>query len=306
MKTLAFILPLLQRLKQDKIVAGRGEMSVLIIEPTRELARQVEGEIKKLSRDVRVVTVYGGVGYGDQQDKLRAGVDICVGTPGRLLDLLERGACTTRRTVVVVLDEADEMLQRGFKREIDQILGMVNKGKKAQMLLFSATLPDWVRQVSSTFQKDSVIVDKVTGEDNATPQLIDHIALPCPRMLIDRVKLIGQLARSVEGRVILFVSTKLDAEFFTSRESAMDMGVKCQPLHGDCSQARRDAVTAEFKQGRIKLLVSDHTTHTHSHTPIEGGGCDEEICHARQVRLRWISEPMNTAQHCCDHSSHGH
>ena len=231
-------------------------MSVLILEPTRELARQVRGEIEKLAPSVRVATVYGGVGYGEQQSALLRGVDICVGTPGRLMDLLDRGACTTRGTRILVLDEADEMLARGFKKDIDTVLQDINKRRKAQTLLFSATLPQWVRDISAEFQRDAIVVDKVTGEDNATPPAIDHVAMAAPRMMVDRIRLIGELARSVEGRAILFVNRKADADLICDFRD--ELGVRARPLHGDLSQAARDSLMDDFRRGKLKMLVSAH------------------------------------------------
>jgi superfamily II DNA/RNA helicase len=140
-KTLAFVLPILERLQRERVIAGRGEVSVLVVEPTRELARQVVGEIEKLSSDVKVLAVYGGAAFSPQSEALMRGVDICVGTPGRLMDHLDRGSCSLRKTLVVVLDEADEMLRRGFKEDIDVILSFANKKQKAQMLLFRSAQP---------------------------------------------------------------------------------------------------------------------------------------------------------------------
>ena len=261
-KTLAFILPLLQRLRAQRMQPGPRGMSVIVLEPTRELARQVAGEIQKLSRDVKLAVVYGGVGYGEQVASLRDGVDICVGTPGRLMDLLDRGSCSTRTTQMLVLDEADEMLKRGFKKEIDTLLSEVNKRKKAQVLLFSATLPDWVRQVSEEFQKDAVVVDKVSGEDNVTPTRIDHLAMPSPRGIDERMQLIGQLVKEAAGRVIVFVNRKADADLLCSREFYQALGQRAGPLHGDLSQAQRDALIYDFKSGKLRIMVNTHSTHT--------------------------------------------
>ena len=266
-KTLAFILPLLQRLRAEAFRPGRNEMSVLILEPTRELARQVTDEIRKLSPSTRTATVYGGAAYGPQTDALRGGVDVCVGTPGRLLDLIERGQCSPRGTRVLVLDEADEMLKRGFKREMDEVLASVSKGgAKAQVLLFSATLPPWVREVSDAFQRDALVVDKVTGEENVTPLLIDHSAVAAPRLLSDRLRLIGEMARGVEGRVILFCNRKADADLVCDAQYRADLGVRARAIHGDLSQSARDRIIADFKGGRIKMLVGSIGTHT------QGGG----------------------------------
>ena len=280
-KTLAFVLPLLQRLRQQRMTPVARGMSVIVLEPTRELARQVTGEIEKLSRDVALATVYGGVGYGDQQAALRAGVDICVGTPGRLMDLLERGACTTRATQILVLDEADEMLARGFKKEVDALLSLLNKGRKAQVLLFSATLPEWVRSVSEEFQRDAVVVDKVTGEENVTPNRIDHFAMAAPRLMEERLRLVGRLAKEAgDGRVILFCNRKADADLICSHEFERELGLRARALHGDLSQNARDYLMADFKRGRFKMLVSQHSSHAYIGGEREGGGRlgEEEGC----------------------------
>lgn len=264
-KTLAFVLPLLERLKRERVVARKGEISVLVMEPTRELANQVTQEIEKLSPDTRVCAVYGGVGYGPQTDKLLRGVDVCVGTPGRLMDLLDKGACTLREVRVVVMDEADEMLRRGFKEDMEKIMAYANKGqRKAQMLLFSATLPDWIQQVSRTFQQQPLLIDQVTGDDNTTPLQMEHHALPAPRLLVERLKLIGELARGVRGRVILFVNSKVDADVICSSDFEDELGVDARALHGDVPQARRDRLMQSFKAGHFKMLVRPR-----AHTPAQ-------------------------------------
>ena len=260
-KTLAFILPLLERLKRERVVARKGEISVLVMEPTRELANQVTQEIEKLSPDARVCAVYGGVGYGPQTEKLLRGVDVCVGTPGRLMDLLEKGACSLREVRCVVLDEADEMLRRGFKEDMEKIMGYANRQRKVQMLLFSATLPEWIQQVSSQFQSQPLLIDQVSGEDNSTPLQMEHVALPAPRLLVERLKLIGELARSVRGRVILFVNSKVDADVICSRDFDDELGVDARALHGDVAQTKRDKLMSAFKAGHFKMLVSSHSTH---------------------------------------------
>ena len=288
-KTLAFILPLLERLKRERVVARKGEISVLVMEPTRELANQVTQEIEKLSSDTRVCAVYGGVGYGQQTDKLLRGVDVCVGTPGRLMDLLDKGACTLRETRVVVLDEADEMLRRGFKEDMEKIMGYASRQRKVQMLLFSATLPDWIQQVSRQFQSQPLLIDQVSGEDNSTPLQMEHVALPAPRLLVERLKLIGELARSVRGRVILFVNSKVDADVICSSDFEDELGVDARALHGDVPQARRDRLMHSFKAGHFKMLVSlhkhPHTVVTHqrcSWKRMEGSAAMRRLYHARQ------------------------
>ena len=265
-KTLAFVLPLLERLKRERVVARKGEISILVMEPTRELANQVTQEIEKLSPETRVCAVYGGVGYGPQTDKLLRGVDVCVGTPGRLMDLLDKGACSLREVRAVVLDEADEMLRRGFKEDMENIMGYANRQRKAQMLLFSATLPDWIQQVSQQFQSEPVLIDQVSGEENTTPLLMDHIAISSPRLLVDRLKLIGELARGVRGRVILFVNSKVDADTICSHDFADELGVDARALHGDVPQARRDRLMQGFKAGHYKMLVRRDTQNT-QHMP---------------------------------------
>ena len=287
-KTLAFVLPLLERIKRMKLKPLRSEISVLIMEPTRELANQVCQEIHKLNPFLNVVSVYGGVGYGQQQAGLAKGADIVVGTPGRLMDLLEKGYCTLKETSTVVLDEADEMLRRGFREDIETIMGYITKPER-QTLLFSATLPPFIRNITQNYQRDAVIVDKIEGEDNTTPSTISHEAITAPRLLVDRMRLIGALANSVSGRVICFVNAKRDADTIVDYEYKDDLGVSADVLHGDVSQARRDATMAAFKAGKFKLLVSiliytysmHLTHHLYSHLIETMMRC----CHARQMNL---------------------
>ena len=126
-KTLAFVLPILERLKRLNTKPARGEISVLIMEPTRELANQVCQEIEKLNPRLNVVAVYGGVSYSHQQMKLSRGADVVVGTPGRLIDHIERKNLNLTKIQYVILDEADEMLNFGFAEDIEKILSAVPK-----------------------------------------------------------------------------------------------------------------------------------------------------------------------------------
>lgn len=254
-KTLAFVLPLVEKIRRLNQRPRSGEIGVLIMEPTRELAVQVAQEIKKLSPRTSCVTVYGGASMGPQSSALLRGVDVCVATPGRLQDLLDRGVCTLRNTHSVVLDEADEMLRRGFREQIERILGEKSSHGKRQMLLFSATVPSWVQDISSSYQESPVAINTM-DEGNSTPVNLVHEAIVSPSFIRDKVELLGQIIASVKGRVILFVNSKAEADMLCSPEWGQAIGADAAALHGDVSQRQRDLIMQDFKAGHFKLLVA--------------------------------------------------
>lgn len=155
-KTFAFGLPTIEYLRKNRLLGSRRTQAICLA-PTRELAIQVTNEIAKLKHyesEFKIVTVYGGVNIDDQIRQLRNGVDVFVGTTGRVLDHIERGNIDFSDLKTIVLDEADQMLKLGFKEDIDQILSKIKQEcdmRKLQMCLFSATIPAWVKQVAKTY-----------------------------------------------------------------------------------------------------------------------------------------------------------
>lgn len=210
----------------------------------RELAIQVKSEIESLKlssrEDFFVVPVYGGSDIGEQIRKIREGADIIVSTPGRLLDLLERGVISLSKLQVTCLDEADEMLKQGFQEDIERIFDYIEKHspRKTQNLLFSATIPSWVVDLSKKYlSSDRKYVDLIKDSDIRTSKTVEHLALNCPyyhrnSVIADLVNLYG----GRHGRTIIFCETKKEVN-----EIILKANIKqeCQPLHGDIPQKQR-------------------------------------------------------------------
>ncbi|KAL7183924.1 hypothetical protein ACSBR2_026155 [Camellia fascicularis] len=241
-KTLAFVLPILESLTNGPSKAARktgyGRVpSVLVLLPTRELATQVfaDFEVYGGALGLQSCCLYGGAPYQSQQVKLKRGVDIVVGTPGRIKDHIERGNIDLSSLKFRVLDEADEMLRMGFVEDVELILGKVEDANKVQTLLFSATLPSWVKQISSRFLKpDKRTVDLVGNEKMKASINVRHIIIPCSSSA--RAQLIPDIIRcySSGGRTIIFTETKDSA----SGLAGILPGARA--LHGDIQQAQRE------------------------------------------------------------------
>jgi superfamily II DNA/RNA helicase len=209
------VLPLVQRLIDNGVRPRRNRCQVIVMEPTRELAKQVASEIEKLTDRFSVGTAYGGASYQEQERMLSAGVDFLIATPGRLLDFLERGTLSLAETKVVVLDESDEMLRRGFQEDIEKIFQACPD--RTQTMLFSATLPPWVKSVSKQYLKEPLLVDTV-GSTSATQTslTVSHKAISGPADALERAALIGSLIKThtatPNGRVIVFCEKKSDVD----------------------------------------------------------------------------------------------
>jgi len=261
-KTLAFGLPLVEHVSAStnsnsrSLPKTRGSPLGLVVTPTRELAKQVHTELEDLSHahKLRMLSVYGGAQYKPQQDALKAGVDVVIGTPGRIKDFMspERNELTMASVCVRVLDEADRMLDMGFREDIEEILSGASS-QQVQTLLFSATLPKWVSNIANRFLKpDYTTIDLVNGSgfsdtDNKAAALIDHILLPC--QWNERAGLIADVIRkyATSGKTVVFAETKRDVSEVTEAVSEkIDGGVR--ELHGDLSQPVREQVLAAFRR----------------------------------------------------------
>jgi ATP-dependent RNA helicase RhlE len=246
-KTAAFMLPILQRL----LGGPRGATRALILTPTRELAAQIEEHAQALGRHAgaRVVSVIGGVASGPQEQALRRGVDIVVATPGRLLDHLGAGVASFARLEVLVLDEADRMLDMGFIPDVRRILGTLPK--KRQTLFFSATMPPPVVALSRDMLVAPVAIDI---ERPAAPAVgITHAAYPVPGELKSAL-LLALLQREELSSVLVFTRTKHRANRLN--ESLARAGVAAERIHGNRTQAQRTAALAGFKAGKFRVLVA--------------------------------------------------
>ncbi|RLN33479.1 DEAD-box ATP-dependent RNA helicase 7 [Panicum miliaceum] len=257
-KTLAFVLPILESLVNGTHKANRKtdygrSPSVLVLLPTRELANQVHADFEfyGATYGLSACSVYGGSPYRPQEMALRKGVDIVVGTPGRVKDFVVKGTLNLKCLKFRVLDEADEMLNMGFVDDVELILGKVEDVTKVQTLLFSATLPDWVNKLSMRFLKgDRKTVDLVGNEKLKASASVKHLALPCNKAA--RAQVIPDIIRcySHGGRTIIFTETKDNA----SELSGLIPGSRA--LHGDVVQAQREVILAGFRGGKFQVLVA--------------------------------------------------
>jgi len=251
-KTLAFGIPILDKIIQHNRKNGRGSYPLaLLLAPTRELAKQVDKEFQESAPSLDTLCCYGGVPIMSQINVLRRGLDIVVGTPGRIIDLINRGALVLSEVQFIVLDEADQMLNVGFDEDVEVI--MERLPKKRQSMLFSATMPVWVQRLSRKYLNDPMVIDLV-GE--SSQKLADGISLYSiaastygKRSIIN--PLITEYAKG--GKCIVFTQTKRDAD---SLSVALGRVLSCEPLHGDISQNQREKTLAGFREGRFNVLIA--------------------------------------------------
>jgi superfamily II DNA/RNA helicase len=251
-KTAAFMLPALQLLSEPHAVAGNGPR-VLVLTPTRELAMQVtkaaETYGRKLRR-IRTVAIVGGMPYPVQNRLLRQGVDILVATPGRLLDQMQSGRVDLSRVQMLVFDEADRMLDMGFKDDIDAVVAQLPATR--QTLLFSATLDDAITRMASAMMKEPVRID-VSGHKTRHENIEQRLHFADD--LSHKYRLLDHLLRDADvQQAIVFTSTKRAAE-----ELALDLlgeGHAAGALHGDMKQNQRNRTLESMKRGRLRVLVA--------------------------------------------------
>jgi len=252
-KTAAFVLPLLERLLPT--AAGRetgatGRTSVLILTPTRELAVQIDDDIQGFAYHTRIssAAVYGGAPSEPQERALRAGVDIVVATPGRLMDHMRAGATDFAGLDVLVLDEADRMMDMGFWPDITRIVSDLPAAR--QTLLFSATMPDEVMERARAITRDARLIQ--SGARNGPARTINHAAALVPRG--EKTPWLARFLRQEEGPVLVFVRTKVGAERLASRLSGQ--GLRVAALHADRTQQQRSAAVEGLRSGRFTALVA--------------------------------------------------
>ncbi|CAG0927375.1 ATP-dependent RNA helicase RhlE [Thermoflexales bacterium] len=246
-KTAAFLLPLLQKLINTP---RTREPRALVVLPTRELALQVAEQAQQLSRNtnLRVATVYGGVGYGPQEQALHKGVDIVIATPGRLLDHLEKRNVNFTSLQVLVLDEADRMLDIGFLPDIRRIMRQLPKER--QTFLFSATLQPIVALAREVTRGDAV---RVEVEKTATPDTISHALYPVPEHM--KFQLLKRLLEDDQmDSVLIFTRTKHRADRIV--RDLQRAKIQAAVIHGNRSQSQRVAALEAFKRGRMRVLVA--------------------------------------------------
>ncbi|KAK1868725.1 hypothetical protein I4F81_011208 [Pyropia yezoensis] len=265
-KTLAFVLPIVEALaasqKAGKLPGREGKPLVLVLAPTRELAQQVERDFAWIgnAHGLKSACFYGGSAMGPQLSALRMGrgLDILVGTPGRLLDHLERGTLNLSGVRYVALDEADEMLSMGFSEDVEKLLAACTADVK-QTLLFSATIPRWVKDLASKYLRSdqTETVDMVSDDKNRTNTDITHLMLSCPPG--SRLGVLADVIRMYAGptgKCLIFTDTKAEATDLGSTPSITAALGTIGTLHGDIPQATREQTIAAFRSGKIRVLVA--------------------------------------------------
>jgi ATP-dependent RNA helicase RhlE len=250
-KTAAFVLPILQRLNASPRPNGRRRVRVLVLVPTRELAMQVEESVRTYGRHrpIRSTTVFGGVGFHPQVRALGAGAEIVVATPGRLLDHVGQGTVDLGGVEVLVLDEADRMLDMGFIRDIRRILARLPA--KRQNLLFSATFSNDIRRLADGLLDRPAQVQ--IEARNTPPELVEQVIHPVDRER--KRELLSQLVRSRKiDQALVFTRTKHGANRLA--EQLQRDGISVAAIHGNKSQPQRTRALADFKAGRVTLLIA--------------------------------------------------
>ncbi len=303
-KTAAFVLPIIQMLHATRVApaqlppapprfdgshqrpaqasrrtpaSARPPVRVLVVVPTRELAIQVEESVRTYGahRPIRSTTVYGGVGFEPQASRLRAGPEIVVATPGRLLDHVTQRTIDLSRVEILVLDEADRLLDMGFIRDIRRIIALLPE--RRQNLLFSATFSDDVRSLSNLILHDPARV-QVTPR-NTTAELVEQVVLPVDRER--KRELLSHLVTS--GRItqaLVFTRTKHGANRLA--EQLVKGGINAAAIHGNKSQSQRVRALGDFKAGRVGILVA---------TDIAARGLDiEQLPHVVNYELPMVPE----------------
>jgi len=258
-KTLAFGIPVIERVIAPNDAewadfANKGLPQVLIVVPTRELCTQVTRDIEELAanRGIRTVAVYGGRAFEPQIEALQAGVEIVVGTPGRLLDLSRQGQLKLKEVSRLVLDEADEMLDLGFLPDVEKILS--STPNRAQTMLFSATMPGDIIALARRFMNQPIHIRTQDSEDEgAVVTRIKQHVLRAHAM--DKIEMLARILQA-EGRgpTMVFCRTKRTAQ--KTAEELMERGFKAAPIHGDLGQSAREKALSDFKAGKSDVLVA--------------------------------------------------
>ena len=247
-KTAAFGIPVLQQ-----IDLHRRTTQVIILSPTRELAIQIAEELVRLSHHLGPVTilpVYGGQPIERQLKALKNGAQIVVGTPGRVLDHLRRGTLSLARVKIVVLDEADQMLDMGFRDDIEAILKTTPAER--QTVLFAATLPRPILEISRRFQKDPVLI-KVHHREITVPSQIEQLYLEVRST--DKIEALSRVLDSYDPKLtLIFCNTKRRVDELASR--IRTRGYISAKLHGDMKQSQRDRTMEAFRKGGIDILIA--------------------------------------------------
>ena len=279
-KTLGFGLPTIQRVvgRDDEGWADLeypGAPQALILVPTRELAIQVGEDLAIAAklRNARVATLYGGVPIEPQAELLRRGLEVAVGTPGRIIDLYQQGFLNLKQVKIVVLDEADEMLDLGFQPSVEKILSYLPEDR--QSMLFSATMPGPVIAMARQYMTKPMRISAADPEDaSKTKASIRQVVYRAHHL--DKDEMIGRILRATgRGRTVIFTKTKRDAARVA--EELVNRGFAAAPLHGDLNQVAREQALKAFRSGKVDILVA---------TDVAARGIDvEDVTHVINHRV---------------------
>ncbi|HEX7419535.1 MAG TPA: DEAD/DEAH box helicase, partial [Thermoanaerobaculia bacterium] len=271
-KTAAFALPIL-----ETIDASRRETQALVMTPTRELAVQVAEAIHSYSKDMNigVLPVYGGAPIGPQLNRLERGVQVVVGTPGRLIDTLDRKSLKLSAVRIIVLDEADEMLKMGFKDDVDRILGELPETR--QIALFSATMPPEVLRIAKRHMPDAVRIE-IEHKASTTPMIEQRFINTSEPQKLELLTKMLELEEN--DAVLIFRRTKTGAA--ETAERLVGRGFAAEAMHGDMNQRERESVIRRLKAGKIEIVVA---------TDVAARGLDvEQITHVINYDIPWDVE----------------
>ncbi|MCX6396504.1 MAG: DEAD/DEAH box helicase [Propionibacteriales bacterium] len=257
-KTLAFGIPVLQRSfapghPEYAELDAPGKPQALIVAPTRELALQVSSDLQLAGKDrgIRVLTVYGGVPYEPQLEALETGVEVVVGTPGRLIDLMNRRALDISHVKSLVLDEADEMLDLGFLPDVERLLAKTPETR--QTMLFSATMPAAIVSLARTHMRHPMNIRAESSYDNQTVPATAQFIYQAHDL--DKTEMIGRILQAEgSGLTIVFTRTKRSSQRVA--DDLTERGFDASPLHGDMAQTAREKALAKFREGKLRVLVA--------------------------------------------------
>ena len=258
-KTLGFGIPMLQRVISPGDagwdgLATAGKPQALAVVPTRELAVQVAGDLETASslHSTRVLTVYGGRAYEPQVEALRRGVEVVVGTPGRLLDLAQQGHLDLSNVQVLVLDEADEMLDLGFLPDVERLLALTPAGR--QMMMFSATMPGAVVSLARRFMTQPTHIRAIDpADDGATLKAITQFVYRAHAM--DKVEMVARILQS-EGRGLTMIFARTKRTVAKVADDLAERGFASASIHGDLGQGAREQALRAFRNGKVDVLVA--------------------------------------------------
>jgi ATP-dependent RNA helicase RhlE len=249
-KTAAFSLPVLHRLLES---GQSGKFRCLVLEPTRELAAQVEEQMLKYGKhtDLKPLLVHGGVGYGKQRDGLKNGVDVVIATPGRLLDHMHEKTASLADVQILILDEVDRMLDMGFMPDVRKIVEKCPKVR--QTLFFSATIPPSIQSLASWALKEPFEIE--VARKNSAAETVTHAFYPVAAA--QREELLLELLRRTEFKsVMIFTRTKMQADALAATVTRQAEGYEVAVMHSDIPQNKRTLALQRFREGKVDVMIA--------------------------------------------------